>query len=80
MMIGSGDGSCPFEFNFEPDTFKVGDTVSYRVPSLGDFPFVAEIKAVHDDYVELFNTSEPENIFRASRESRPVALDESVLS
>ena len=28
-MMGMGDGSCPFEFNFEPATFKVGDIVSY---------------------------------------------------
>jgi hypothetical protein len=27
---GMGDGSCPFEFNFDPATFKVGDMVSYR--------------------------------------------------
>ena len=24
--------TCPFQFNFDPTTFKVGDTVSYRVP------------------------------------------------
>jgi hypothetical protein len=30
-MHGMGSGDCPFEFNFDAATFKVGDTVSYRV-------------------------------------------------
>jgi hypothetical protein len=31
-MLGMGEGEdCPFQFNFDPATFKVGDTVSYRV-------------------------------------------------
>jgi hypothetical protein len=30
-MIGMGEGEdCPFQFNFDPATYKVGDTVSYR--------------------------------------------------
>ena len=35
-MKGMGeteDQPCPFEFNFDEKTFKMGDTVSYRVPA-----------------------------------------------
>lgn len=74
------DEKCPFEFNFEPDTFKVGDTVSYRVPSLSGFPFAATIAAVHADYIEIIDASEPGKTLRASRESRPVVSDEDALS
>ena len=43
---------CPFEFNFDPATFKTGDVVSYRVPeSFGEMPFVGTLLSVHDDYV-----------------------------
>ncbi len=51
--------ACPFEFNFDPATFKVGDTVSYRVPSLEGFPFVARITAVHADRIEIVDPGEP---------------------
>ncbi len=78
-MLGMGDGDCPYQFNFDPDTFKVGDTVSYRVPSLGEFPFAAEIKAVHDDYIEIADYGEPDKIVRATRESRPVVSDADAL-
>ena len=78
-MLGMGNGDCPYHFNFEPDTFKVGDTVSYRVPSLGDFPFAAEIRAVYDDYIEIADYGEPEKIVRATRESRPVVADADAL-
>lgn len=71
--------SCPFEFNFEPATFKVGDTVSYRVPKLAGFPFVATITAVHDDHIEIVDASEPGKVLRATRESRPVVADEIAL-
>jgi hypothetical protein len=27
-MQGMGAGDCPFEFNFDASTFKVGDTVA----------------------------------------------------
>ena len=30
--MGNTDEACPFKFNFDPGTFKVGDLVSYRVP------------------------------------------------
>lgn len=78
-MLGMGDGDCPWKFNFDPDTFKVGDAVSYRVPSLGDFPFAAEIRAVHEDYIEIADYGEPEKIVRATRESRPVVADADAL-
>lgn len=67
---------CPFEFNFDPASFKVGDTVSYRVPSLAGFPFVATIVAVHEDGIEIVDPSEPDKILRATRESRPVARED----
>lgn len=67
----SGD-ACPFEFNFDPATFKPGDTVSYRDPQIMGMPFVAVIKAVYDDYIEIVDESEPDKVLRASRESRPV--------
>ena len=59
--------------------FKVGDTVSYRVPSLGDFPFAAVIKAVHEDYIEIADCGEPDKCVRATRESRPVVADADAL-
>ena len=78
-MMGMGDGSCPYQFNFDPETFKVGDTVSYRVPSLGEFPFAAEVKAVHADYIEISDYGEPDKIIRATREARPVVSDADAL-
>lgn len=66
---------CPFTFNFDPLTFKVGDMVSYRVPSLGDFPFVGTITAVHDDYIELVHAGEQGDAVRASRAARPVVQE-----
>jgi hypothetical protein len=79
-MTGAGDGKCPFEFNFDPDTFKVGDTVSYRVPKLGDFPFAAQIVAVHADSIVIVDPGEPCKQLRATRESRPVVSDEQALA
>jgi len=71
---------CPFDFNFDPASFKVGDTVSYRVDgSLGDFPFVGVLLEVHDDHVVL--TSDPNDKasrMRATRESRPVVAEADV--
>ncbi len=78
-MMNMGDGDCPYKFNFDPETFKVGDTVSYRVPSLDDFPFAAEIKAVHEDYIEIADFGEPDKRLRATRESRPVVADADAL-
>jgi hypothetical protein len=80
-MLNMGDGSCPFEFNFDPATFKVGDLVSYRVTgSMSDFPFMGTLMEVHDDYVVI--SSDPENptdLMRGTRESRPI-VDESEIA
>jgi hypothetical protein len=78
-MMGMGDGACPYKFNFDPSTFKVGDTVSYRVPKLGEFPFAAEIKAVYDDYIEISDYGEPDKCLRATRESHPIVADAEAL-
>jgi hypothetical protein len=79
-MQGMDGENCPFSFNFEPETFKVGDTVSYRVTgSLSDWPFVGILLEVHDDHVVL--TSDPNDKasrMRATRESRPVVAEEDV--
>ena len=77
-MVGM-DGKCPFEFNFDPATFKVGDIVSYRVPALADWPFVAEVVAVHNDYIEIVDNGAPGKRLRATRESRPVVSNEQAL-
>jgi len=80
-MLGMGDGSCPFEFNFDPATFKAGDVVSYRVTgSLADWPFVGTLTEVHDDHVMLVaDANDPNSIVRGTRESRPLVLEEDVL-
>ena len=73
-MLGMVDGSCPFEFNFDPTTFKVGDMVSYRVTgSLEGMPFVGTLLEVHDDHVVISpGESDPDSRYRATREDRPV--------
>jgi hypothetical protein len=79
MDDGSGE-ACPFEFNFDPATFKVGDSVSYRVTgSLEGFPFMGVLLEVHDDHVVL--TSDPADTasrMRATRESRPIVAEADV--
>lgn len=79
-MQGMGDGSCPFEFNFDPATFKVGDMVSYRVTgSLEGMPFVGTLLEVHDDYVIISpGESEPDARYRGTREDRPVVQDSEI--
>lgn len=76
-MQGMGDGSCPFEFNTDAATFKVGDTVSYRVTgSLSGFPFMGILLEVHDDHVVLTSDVDDKNSrMRASREDRPVVQE-----
>ncbi|HMN46089.1 MAG TPA: hypothetical protein PKE27_16040 [Povalibacter sp.] len=67
--------TCPFEFNFDPATFKVGDTVSYRVPEqFGDMPFVGILVAVGEDWVEISTNdpTDPDRRMRGTRASRPV--------
>lgn len=80
-MQNMGDGSCPFEFNFDPATFKPGDLVSYRVTGrLADWPFAGTLTEVHADHVMLMSEPDkPESIVRATRESRPVVREEDVL-
>lgn len=79
-MQAMGEGACPFEFNLDPATFKVGDSVSYRVTgSLEGMPFAGVLMEVHDDHVVL--TSDPEDQasrMRATREARPVVREEDV--
>lgn len=76
-MQGMDGIICPFEFNLDPATFKVGDTVSYRVTgSFEGLPFMGVLLEVHDDYVIL--TSDPsdtESRMRGTRESRPVVQE-----
>lgn len=79
-MQGMGEGSCPFEFNTDPATFRVGDQVSYRVTgSLDGFPFAGILLEVHDDHVVLTSDEEDKaSRMRATRESRPVVREEDV--
>lgn len=76
MDNGSGE-SCPFEFNFDPATFKVGDVVSYRVSgSLEGFPFVGTLLDVQDDHVIISaDPNDPESRMRGTRESRPIVAE-----
>ena len=79
-MQNMGDGDCPFEFNFDPASFKVGDVVSYRVTgSLAGMPFIGTLLEVHDDHVVL--TSDPNDAasrMRATREGRPVVDEKDI--
>jgi len=79
-MQGMGGDRCAFEFNFDPTTFKVGNTVSYRVTgSLEGFPFMGVLLEVHDDYVVLTSDLEDSaSRMRATRESRPVVAEADV--
>lgn len=75
-MQNMGD-QCPFEFNFDPATFKIGDVVSYRVTgSLSDFPFVGTLLEVYEDHVVISGDPNDANSrMRATRESRPVVAE-----
>ena len=80
--LGAPGEACPFEFNFDPATFKVGDVVSYRVPEAFDeFPFVGTIVAVHDDYIEISpnDPTTPDKRMKATRESRPIVAKSEAL-
>lgn len=80
--MGQGGEDCPFAFNFDPSTFKVGDTVSYRVTgSLADFPFVGTLAEVHDDHVVItYEDGATTMRVRGTRESRPVVQEADVLA
>ncbi len=80
-MQNMGDGDCPFEFNFDPATFKIGDVVSYRVTgSLEGFPFVGTLLEVHEDHVIISaDSNDPTSRMRGTRESRPVVEESEAL-
>ena len=82
MNPGAEGERCPFEFNFVPETFKVGDTVSYRVPErFGDMPFVGVLVAVENDHVLISpnDPQDPDRRMRGTRVSRPeVSADEAL--
>lgn len=73
-FVAPGSEACPFEFNFDPATFKVGDMVSYRVTeSFGDMPFVGTLVVVEEDHVLISpnDPSDPDRRMRGTRVSRP---------
>jgi len=75
QSMGSAGEACPFDFNFDPATFKVGDVVSYRIPeAFGDMPFVGTLLEVAEGYVLISpnDPSDPGRRMRGSRESRPI--------
>lgn len=72
-MGGDGGEDCPFQFNFDPAAFKPGDTVSYRVSSMEDWPFVGTLLEVHDDFVVISpGPNEPDARYTGTREARPM--------
>lgn len=72
--MGASEGEdCPFEFNFDAATFKVGDSVSYRVSTMDDWPFVGTLLEVHADHVVISpGPNEPDARYKGTRESRPM--------
>lgn len=74
LGMGSAGEDCPFQFNFDETTFKIGDTVSYRVSGeLEGFPFVGVLAEVHVDYVIILpDETDPQTRYRGTRESRPL--------
>jgi hypothetical protein len=80
--LGNPGAACPFAFNLDPATFKVGDVVSYRVPDpFDDFPFVGTLLAVHEDEVEISpkDPLAPGRRMKGTRESRPVVSADQAL-
>lgn len=80
-MLGMGSGDCPFVFNTDAATFKVGDTVSYRVEGMDDFPFAGRLIEVHHDHVVLtsdLDGSGGGEIYRALRQDRPLVSADQV--
>jgi hypothetical protein len=80
--MGAANEKCPFEFNFDPATFKAGDMVSYRIPErFGDMPFVGTILAVFETHVEISpnDPTDPDRRMHGTRESRPVVSAASAL-
>jgi hypothetical protein len=74
LGLGKQGEDCPFAFNFDPATFKIGDTVSYRVSErFGEMPFVGTLLEVHEDYVVISpnDLTDRDRRMRGTRESRP---------
>ncbi|HTH29050.1 MAG TPA: hypothetical protein VL918_11335 [Sphingobium sp.] len=80
--MGQAGESCPFDFNFDPATFKAGDIISYRVTgSLEGFPFVGTILEVHEDHVIISaDSNDPTSRMRGTRESRPLVEEADALA
>lgn len=81
-MVTEEEPDCPFSFNFDATTFKVGDTVSYRIPErFDDFPFVGTLLEVGEDYVVVSpnDPTDPDRRMRGTREDRPVVKPEEAL-
>lgn len=75
QSLGNAGETCPFDFNFDPATFKVGDLVSYRVPeAFGNMPFVGQLLEVLDDHVVISpnDPTDPDRRMKGTRESRPI--------
>lgn len=72
--MGATEGEdCPFAFNFDAASFKVGDTVSYRVSTMDDWPFVGTLLEVYADHVIISpGPAEPDARYKGTRESRPL--------
>ncbi len=72
--MGATEGEdCPFAFNFDSASFKPGDTVSYRVNTMEDWPFVGTLLEVHADHVIISpGPAEPDARYKGTRESRPM--------
>ncbi|CAN5333975.1 hypothetical protein BH10PSE13_BH10PSE13_06290 [soil metagenome] len=81
-MGNSAGEACPFEFNFDATSFKVGDLVSYRVTgSLEGFPFAGTLLEVHDDHVIISaDINDATSRMRGTRESRPMVEEEEALA
>lgn len=74
-LVIETDLDCPFEFNFDSGSFKVGNTVSYRIPDrFQEMPFVGTLLEVHPDHVVISpnDPSDPDRRMHGTRESRPV--------
>ena len=70
---GEDGEDCPFAFNFDAGSFKPGDTVSYRVNTMEDWPFVGTLLEVHLDHVIISpGPNEPDARYKGTRESRPM--------
>jgi hypothetical protein len=80
--LQAGGETCPFSFNFDATSFKVGDLVSYRVPDrFDDLPFVGTLVEVSSDHVMISpnDPMQPGKQMRGTRESRPVVLSSEVI-